>query len=167
MYTNSKLQSVLEIIPDVFHTGTLQKKKRYFIGKHFQGWFCFSFSTHAIVYFAGYSIRKEVYSVCEGLAFWWFNHQKRKREIRPLADICHVFQNCQRYYKIGSSTCIAEILVPFRDRCKFKMDIWNKSSKFHIKVSLWQALKMHTYTSCMNILVKTVIIWDLQCTKKA
>ncbi|XP_050309025.1 uncharacterized protein LOC126745295 [Anthonomus grandis grandis] len=56
----------------------------------------------------------------------------------PAAPISQIFQlfveNCQASYSIGSSGCIDEMLVGFRGRCKFKMYIPNKPTKYGLKI---------------------------------
>lgn len=61
----------------------------------------------------------------------------RKKE-NPLAAISEIFDkfvsNCQSAYTIGSLTCIDEMLISFRGRCKFKMYIPNKPCKYGLKL---------------------------------
>lgn len=65
------------------------------------------------------------------------SREERKRQ-DPLAAISEIFDtfisNCQEFYSIGSCACVDEMLVSFRGRCRFKMYMPMKPSKYGIKV---------------------------------
>lgn len=46
------------------------------------------------------------------------------------------FQNSQNIYTLGENTCIDEMLLPFRGRCKFKMYMPQKPAKYGIKIMI-------------------------------
>ena len=64
------------------------------------------------------------------------------REVRkqtdPVAAISQIFDmlidNSQKMYSLGSSVCVDEMLVAFRERCKFKVYMPKKPVKYGIKI---------------------------------
>lgn len=62
---------------------------------------------------------------------------ERKKD-DPAAAITNIFQrfvnNCQKLYSLGAYSCIDEMLIPFRGRCKFKVYMPAKPNKYGLKV---------------------------------
>lgn len=64
----------------------------------------------------------------------------------PVSEIFNMFvQNCQDAYSVSVSTCIDEMLIPFRGRCKFKVYMPNKPAKYGIKVMCLTDARNHYF----------------------
>lgn len=66
--------------------------------------------------------------------------REQRKEKDPAAAISWIFnelvKNSQLSYSLGELTCIDEMLVGFRGRCKFRIYMPNKPSKYGIKVMI-------------------------------
>lgn len=64
--------------------------------------------------------------------------REERKQSNPAAAIAMIFntliENSQKNYTVGTSVCIDEMLVPFRGRCKFRMYMPLKPTKYGIKV---------------------------------
>ncbi|GFU46839.1 piggyBac transposable element-derived protein 4 [Nephila pilipes] len=65
------------------------------------------------------------------------NTRERLRE-NPLTLISEIFENMiinsQSAYSIGTSACVHQMLVSFRERSKFKMYMPSNPSKYGLKI---------------------------------
>nr|XP_022911031.1 uncharacterized protein LOC111422056 [Onthophagus taurus] len=63
------------------------------------------------------------------------DQRKRKDVAAAISDIFREFiGNCQKYYKIGETTTIDEMLVSFRGRCRWKKYMPNKPCKYGLEI---------------------------------
>lgn len=66
--------------------------------------------------------------------------RQQRKENEPAAAISWLFNelvnNSQNCYSLGELTCIDEMLVGFRGRCKFRVYMPNKPSKYGIKIMI-------------------------------
>lgn len=66
--------------------------------------------------------------------------RNERKKTDPTAAISEIFnnfvKNSQSMYSIGSCACIDEMLVGFRGRCRFKMYMPNKPTKYGLKVMM-------------------------------
>ena len=61
--------------------------------------------------------------------------RKEKDPLAPIREVCERFgRSRKRHYTPGSFLTIDEQLVPFRERCKFRMYIPSKPDKYGLKI---------------------------------
>lgn len=72
--------------------------------------------------------------------------RRREDPAAPVSEIFNMFvQNCQDVYSVSVSTCIDEMLIQFRGRCKFKVYMPNKPAKYGIKVMCLTDARNHYF----------------------